>query len=1594
MELPPGHKRARRPPNHRNKFLDIEAVVDGESDEDAEDESHEVQDVDTDDHNVIEHISVLSRLNLEKEMNRHDLTVARIMAQYVGWKSIQPGREYDPHLGEIAKFERLTADLNPELRERLRAHTLLSIPPSEDDWETWEVPVFFGKEELAVCDILLAAEHGGVHRRCTPPRSAFAPPGLSGRIYLEARTKLNAITVCKPLQGVRWWETQFVTRKDAMKLLNQRPAPFTPHPNMWICLARQPYVNDLAFVKEVLNWDFLRVIVIPRMRYYRAGDFTQHFKRPVASPFKLERALTISGPQSLKTIGSGLMAQHLYFNIHYDFNCPLDSYSSYDTSGFLDLVVSSSEYLEVDVYPQLSDVTPFMNCVSIPHEFKLLTIRLAENQKLRNGDQVLVIPTGLSGNTNSDRHAGRVGVIVDISNTTAYITFASPNFQEAVQIPLTSIHRHFRVGDYIRVKAGDSQGRVGWVTCINDVEEQITIMTPKFRQNLDQQVFDMGNFELSIYENLPVTVLVGPLKGRSGMVKTISLRQKAKVELRGSHAVRNQLEELSIRDLAFELELYRWYRLRVKTSEDFNHVLGVELEAIPINTIPTSCSMLAVVSERRFTTPEPEPNLSMHEDPLSANFIMERTPQGTVPDTCWLMKLPYRDKFSMLKLSIQSHGSYGSGKWDGCVGFYKGLSGDKVNFFSKESGHLRVPFYYINPVNPTKAPQNAHCLAIGQDLSKRFKVQKFGEQECEVVPFSGGREGSTRKIATVDLAVGFHRLPSKHCLLLSLTCLLMTAKKRALDGVHIVYDSTCPSKLAKQRHSPDEPSIVVTLMEDEPAIEIHNDIPLLDKAGDEMKPEKKKQNMSTKLAAFSSKIMQDIQEELLALEVEIGASHSLKTVFTFSILEDFHRHSLSAKVSAYDYFDALRRHTNAAFPHLVQNRYNEFRLAMRLWCTLALRRRSGQEHNIDLVLTHRRFGSLAVRCFTCPEVGFNVEEWVLELSSEDKIHIYTLYVSADGNFRLQRKRKNDDPNDKGLNGGNAYFVNDDSFHEYLESQGLSVKDITLLCSKLKAVRQQDRSKFKDAIISGVVAIQCARHGLYLPQAMVDLTKGESFVKTDYALFSGLGIEGLRQERIVISYDVWCQYHKNLKTHLTNQFSEFLPLLERDRITGAVPKMHINGHKSDCQINYSFIYEPHSGMTCGEGIESAWSEQNHAAAFTKEQNPGHRHDTLDDFNGYWNWMKLQRLPAFLRQQRTKWKSFYDKRLESFSQFSMTISTDLLQSWRSMKYPAYTKSSLYEIQGKMPSRQKIFTALVEQEQKTTLTGVTEFIQHGLELESLQSSIIRASNKDIDHDRTLLLGMLRNWRVSQLELFPSIPSPLSIDEDAPEHTPLFLPSSFSLEERHQFLLKEATETERQLRRGLAYDLLQSVRDSIHEYYYLVTEKGINPSSQRIGTRNQKLLYGLVSEQESMIDQYMDSFQKLKEMGMAEDDELEPLQKDQLWGKNVFLPHKLGDSTKDFPWFWFVGRSDEYSQDAWLIELDRVRWFRERAAVERLKEELEILEEEFRRVHTSFSRMNEVWTTLAKNSKSAGFASYALRQAHMHASFAREAWTAWKDQ
>jgi hypothetical protein len=62
---------------------------------------------------------------------------------------------------------------------------------------------------------------------------------------------------------------------------------------------------------------------------------------------------------------------------------------------------------------------------------------------------------------------------------------------------------------------------------------------------------------------------------------------------------------------------------------------------------------------------------------------------------------------------------------------------------------------------------------------------------------------------------------------------------------------------------------------------------------------------------------------------------------------------------------------------------------MRVWRHLAERRRSGQDHGIDLEFPHRQQGSLAVRCPACPEPGFNVN--LGELRNAPTSQMYVIF---------------------------------------------------------------------------------------------------------------------------------------------------------------------------------------------------------------------------------------------------------------------------------------------------------------------------------------------------------------------------------------------------------------------------------------------------------------------------------------------------------------------------------------------------------------------------------------------------------------------------
>ncbi|KAJ7883160.1 hypothetical protein B0H14DRAFT_2564961 [Mycena olivaceomarginata] len=116
---------------------------------------------------------------------------------------------------------------------------------------------------------------------------------------------------------------------------------------------------------------------------------------------------------------------------------------------------------------------------------------------------------------------------------------------------------------------------------------------------------------------------------------------------------------------------------------------------------------------------------------------------------------------------------------------------------------------------------------------------------------------------------------------------------------------------------------------------------------------------------------------------------------------------------------------------------------------------------------------------------------------EEERHKYTLYVSADGNFKLQRKGKRADPDDFALNSGNTYFPPNEDFKVYAKLIKSEKQDELQECDHLNAARMQKISKFKNTVITSVVAGQRILHASGA-QGMVDLSLGEGYGYTNYA----------------------------------------------------------------------------------------------------------------------------------------------------------------------------------------------------------------------------------------------------------------------------------------------------------------------------------------------------------------------------------------------------------------------------------------------------------------------------------------------------------------
>ena len=132
-----------------------------------------------------------------------------------------------------------------------------------------------------------------------------------------------------------------------------------------------------------------------------------------------------------------------------------------------------------------------------------------------------------------------------------------------------------------------------------------------------------------------------------------------------------------------------------------------------------------------------------------------------------------------------------------------------------------------------------------------------------------------------------------------------------------------------------------------------------------------------------------------------------------------------------------------------------------------------------------------------------------------------------------------------------------------------------------------------------------------------------YCNVDYVFASSL--RGFSDRRILVSYDIACQWRRNLLTRASTLPRELQdPIINALNMDFVIPKFHITAHGKSCQSQYSLNFRRYMARTDGENIERGWAWMNPAALSMREMGPGARRDALDDNWSYWNFRTLTNL----------------------------------------------------------------------------------------------------------------------------------------------------------------------------------------------------------------------------------------------------------------------------------------------------------------------------------------------------------------------------------
>ncbi|KAJ7059029.1 hypothetical protein C8F01DRAFT_1303448, partial [Mycena amicta] len=632
------------------------------------------------------------------------------------------------------------------------------------------------------------------------------------------------------------------------------------------------------------------------------------------------------------------------------------------------------------------------------------------------------------------------------------------------------------------------------------------------------------------------------------------------------------------------------------------------------------------------------------------------------------------------------------------------------------------------------------------------------------------------------------------------------------------------------------------------------------------------------------------------------------TCATFACLEQFRMLNVVGNLSAHDYVGSLERLTDATLLGSTPDRYKAFGRMSRQFQFLKRAKRSGVGHDMAR-MENVKPGGLAVPCWACPAVGFNLPEGWETCKKEDEF-LYSLMLALDANFRLKNRIRTNEKHDPSLGPGWGCFVDTEPYKEHLRDYVAEVDVST--CIAFAALMQKETRLTTGLRVSGVGGCVCARHGVVRAQGIGDLQKGErrvwnihsqnltnvffSYANMDYILLHALG--DTRVKRFVLSYDIACQWKQRLRTRVLEIANDagLLPDLSNFEIVFGLPVWHAAAHEINCQAAMSLSYATGVGRTDGEGIERTWATLNPISYATKEMGEGNRHDSIEDKIDHISFEKNVGEGDTLGRKLVIAVAEHDKQIREFIEIDRGLEPSLRKEWQKRVddwVADPTKPNPYVMAGGKdgPSEAQVAADLKKAEVEEAREGrgsffegrttATSFIKGLLQLEDMKRRIKHEvrGNATLTADRSSQIDELRATFFKKLnsiqreqEVFMAGVTVLRAAEEerrdgelpAPkaEDVKLWLPSDLTDLQRSWVCKSALPEVEAKLREAQCGDALAKIRSHLYAKTHLIHTRNAMAVGQAASTRSSTLIQRVGDRLEREVTKYTQAWTALRRL------------------------------------------------------------------------------------------------------------------------------------